>query len=55
MDAARGGDTIVVCPGTYRELVHLTKNGLTLRAATPWTASRSIMLAKSPCSRSIVR
>lgn len=33
VDAARPGDTVLVLPGTYRESVHITVPGLTLRGA----------------------
>ncbi|MEU8619050.1 right-handed parallel beta-helix repeat-containing protein [Streptomyces sp. NPDC048623] len=34
VDAAKPGDTIVLSPGTYRESVHITTSGLTLRGST---------------------
>lgn len=32
------GSTVLVCPGTYRELVTVTTNGLTIRGTEPWKA-----------------
>lgn len=41
IDSARAGDTILVCPGLYREQLTITgskKAGLTVRGISPWAA-----------------
>jgi len=40
VNAAKAGDTVIVCPGDYEEdvVIGAAKDGLTLRAARQWTA-----------------
>ena len=56
IDAARPGDTVVVAPGTYRENVTITKDGITLRGAGA-AESGTLLVAPatphaSPCNES---
>lgn len=49
VDAARAGDTVLVCPGTYVETVEVgaSKDGLRIRSATHWGATLRIPTGES--------
>ena len=51
IDASRRDDTVLVCPGTYREGVFIQgdKDGLTLRSTRPWKA-RLVRVAANPAA-----
>lgn len=52
LDATSAGDTVLVCPGTYPELVTIATPGVTLRAAQPYKAK---IAPTSPAGGAIVR
>lgn len=51
LDAASAGDTVIVCPGTYKERLTIDTPGVKLRAAQPWKAR---LAPKSPGGSAIV-